>query len=123
MDDAHNVPSEGIDSDEILLGDIDAEPTNLQYKQKADWHEQVQHWTDTLYSLAIKILIILLGTAFLIDIIWPHSNSTIEIVSELYRLSLEQGRMEILVPAVAILFLVRNLPIFLKGAKRMFDDP
>lgn len=33
MDDAHIVLSEERDSDEILLGDIDAEPTSLQYKQ------------------------------------------------------------------------------------------
>ena len=98
------------------------ELTNPQHKQKVVRHEQVQHWTDTLYNSGKKILAIALGGVFLVDIILPSSSSAIEIVTKLYKLSLEQGRIEILAPAVAIFFLARNLPIFVKGMKRLFDN-
>lgn len=122
MDDPRNVPSEEKDPDEILLDDSNIELTNPQHKQKADLHEQVQHWTDSLYNSGKKILIIVLGCVFLVDIIFPNSSSAIEIVTKLYKLSLEQGRIEILAPAIAIFFLARNLPVFVKGMRRMFKN-
>lgn len=80
-----------------------------------DRRENVQHWTDTLYNSGKKILAIVLGSVFLFYIIFPSSSSAIEVVTKLYKLSLEQGRIEILPPAIAIFFLARNLPIFVKG--------
>ncbi len=123
MDDSGNEQPKAKKMSSALIKDKSTEVhANPEYKPRADQHEKVQHWTDTLYSLAKKGIVVILGIIFLIDIIRPREDSTIEIITELYRLSLEQGRMEFLAPAVAIFFLARNLPIFVKGMREMFKD-
>ncbi len=123
MIDIHNEQSEVKEVAKVILEGNGSEPNKeLDYESQIDRHEQVQHWTDTLYSLAKKVIVVILGIVFLIDIVRPREDGTIEIITELYRLSLEQGRMEFLAPAVAIFFLARNLPIFVKGMRKMFKD-
>ncbi len=123
MDDPRNEQPEEKKTSGALLQDTASEVrANPEYKPQADQHEKVQHWSDTLYSLAKKVIIVALGIVFLIDIVRPREDSTIEIITELYRLSLEKGRLEFLAPAVAIFFLARNLPIFVKGMRKMFKD-
>lgn len=123
MDDSGNEQPKAKKMSSALIKDKSTEVhANPEYKPRADQHEKVQHWTDTLYSLAKKGIVVILGIIFLFDIVRPREDSTIEIITELYRLSLEQGRMEFLAPAVAIFFLARNLPIFVKGMREMFKD-
>ncbi len=122
MDNTPNLSPDENNSYEVFLDDSDIALTNLQQKRNEDLQLRVQRWTDTLYNLAKKVIIVALGIVFLFDVIRPREDSTIEIIQELYGLSLEQGKLEFLAPAVAIFLLARNLPIFVKGMRKMFKD-
>jgi len=68
------------------------------------------------YLFVISFIVVLL------DIIYPDSSKAVETIIKLFTLSSQIGRVEIIVISIAIIVLVRNLPIFIKEIKGMIND-
>ena len=115
-DKSQNAASSEEEAAKTISQNGDSEPDRAEYEQNTEKHKQFQDWTNAIYSLLKKILLITFGIVLLIDLL--KNGDAIETVEDFYTIALEHGNVELVAIAVVIFILARSLPLFISGMKQ-----
>ncbi len=112
---------EGLDQEDIFTKDS-RKAGKVESKQEVSRHSQLRNWTDVIFDIGKKTSALLVFGTILADVWFPDSSELLETIFKLFKLSLENGKIEITASAIALYVLARNLPVFIKQLKKMLDD-
>lgn len=77
---------------------------------------KIQFWTRSVYIAATRLLIILFGFTVLYQI-FNAEIDLIEVVKDLYEITMEHGNIGYLAIATALYFLAKNIVLFINQSR------
>jgi len=101
---------------EINIDRIFRQNRDIDIQEEAPWYVKIQFWTRSVYIAATRLLIILFGFTVLYQI-FNAEIDLIEVVKDLYEITMEHGNIGYLAIATALYFLAKNIVLFINQSR------